>query len=588
MSRSRCMRLLLACVLSSHTAAYSTEATAAFNPPSSLSLAPVAGQNKVYSTVMNMDTYSWSPQPGCILSLRGYNGGVGGVLRLDAGDTLHLTFMNLMEPDTLEDEEIPMNSRPRLYNISNFHTHGLNISPKAPSDDPLLVINGGELYEYTFHIHSEHAPGTHWYHGHHHGSTYLHVMSGVVGALIINDDPAQTPAWVMAMPEVIMVVRALQFSVWNKQFNVYPGVPYVDNLFYEWETSGCDAGNPTGVYLVVNDQWYPTITVQQGVWTRFRIVMGGPMLHLALEIPSGCEVYILSLDGIYVEAPIHMPSGGRPIFMASGNRRDLAMKCTTVGSGLWKSTGDYSGDPGNCDATFFGDGGDTYDGLVAYINVVANTAVTAGPGTGWFSPSYLRPPYLTSLLDENIMTFRGVVAFFSKPRNSINGQLFEAPPPEGTGAPDWVWKLNSPGSLLIMAPSNSGGHPYHQHVAPFQVQATTTWNYTNLYGFDLTGMWMDTIMSQDNCEIPIKQRPNFDGHQITHCHLLMHEDLGMMAYGNIETGSCFSNCCEPGYCDDYTIRHCVGEFDPPCKFELWNEQCVEEAQTRCYLACQCV
>ena len=69
--------------------------------------------------------------------------------------------------------------------VTNLHTHGLHVSPRGRSDNVLLKINPGRANLYTFGLPANHAPGTHWYHAHLHGSTALQVQGGMSGARIV-------------------------------------------------------------------------------------------------------------------------------------------------------------------------------------------------------------------------------------------------------------------------------------------------------------------------------------------------------------------------------------------------------------------
>lgn len=46
------------------------------------------------------------------------------------------------------------------------------------------------------------------------------------------------------------------------------------------------------------------------------------------------------------------------------------------------------------------------------------------------------------------------------------------------------------------------------------------------------------------------------------------------------------SCCTPDQgCEKESVRACVAEFDPVCGDDLWDEQCIKEAQDRCELVC---
>jgi FtsP/CotA-like multicopper oxidase with cupredoxin domain len=70
-------------------------------------------------------------------------------------------------------------------------------------------------------------------------------------------------------------------------------------------------------------------------------------------------------------------------------------------------------------------------------------------------------------------------------------------------------------------------HPFHLHAWPFQVLATST-------GTQLTGVRQDVVlmprMGWARVRIPFT---DYTGRSVYHCHILDHEDLGMMATVNV-------------------------------------------------------
>ena len=142
---------------------------------------------------------------GCPARLRTYNGMlVGPTIRAKPGDTIHLRLINkLPVPDKFPTH--PQQPEPTghgghghqfSFNITNLHTHGLNVAPQGPidpatgkvpfeSDNVLLEVGPGEQQDYRIQIHADHPTGTFWYHAHVHGATAVQLSSGMAGALII-------------------------------------------------------------------------------------------------------------------------------------------------------------------------------------------------------------------------------------------------------------------------------------------------------------------------------------------------------------------------------------------------------------------
>jgi len=74
---------------------------------------------------------------------------------------------------------------------TNIHYHGMHVTPDSTStvvgDDVLLAIAPGDSILYSFRVPMNQSPGTHWYHPHKHGSVALQVANGMAGAIIVED-----------------------------------------------------------------------------------------------------------------------------------------------------------------------------------------------------------------------------------------------------------------------------------------------------------------------------------------------------------------------------------------------------------------
>jgi FtsP/CotA-like multicopper oxidase with cupredoxin domain len=71
-------------------------------------------------------------------------------------------------------------------------------------------------------------------------------------------------------------------------------------------------------------------------------------------------------------------------------------------------------------------------------------------------------------------------------------------------------------------------HPFHIHVWPFQVVSVSD-------GSTPPEGWYDTINIPAMQSVTIRMPINdFDGKTVYHCHILDHEDLGMMGVINVQ------------------------------------------------------
>jgi FtsP/CotA-like multicopper oxidase with cupredoxin domain len=89
----------------------------------------------------------------------------------------------------------------------NIHYHGTNVPPTCGADDVLkTLINSGDTFQYRFAIPLDEPPGLYWYHPHVHGTADLLVMGGATGALIVGGIEQLQPK-VAGMPSRIFLVR---------------------------------------------------------------------------------------------------------------------------------------------------------------------------------------------------------------------------------------------------------------------------------------------------------------------------------------------------------------------------------------------
>ena len=132
-------------------------------------------------------------------------------------------------------------------NWTNIHYHGFHVTPDSMGDDVLLQIAPGTDYTYGFRIPHNQSPGTHWYHPHKHGSVALQVGNGMSGAFIVRGGGLDSLTRSLRMKEHLIAVQRV-----DSQLNL------IDGAF-------------AGTQLV-NGQLTPTIVMRRGEVQRWRIV----------------------------------------------------------------------------------------------------------------------------------------------------------------------------------------------------------------------------------------------------------------------------------------------------------------------------
>jgi FtsP/CotA-like multicopper oxidase with cupredoxin domain len=150
------------------------------------------------------------------------------------------------------------------------------------------------------------APGTHWYHAHKHGSTALNLLNGLAGAFVIeggyDDDLRKWNAKVMDTQKVIVI----------QEFGDIP------NLYR----------GPVARAMLANGQYQPKITMNQGSIVLLRIVNASQQQPLTLDFTSPqFQVKQIAQDGVQFEVTnYNRQLSGTKFFMAPANRIDLLVK----------------------------------------------------------------------------------------------------------------------------------------------------------------------------------------------------------------------------------------------------------------------
>ncbi len=94
-------------------------------------------------------------------------------------------------------------------NSTNLHFHGLNVSPQCHQDEVVkTVVTPNQYFQYQIAIPARETPGLYWYHPHVHMQSEDQVLSGLTGAIIVegikkfNNRAAQLPERVFVLRDI--------------------------------------------------------------------------------------------------------------------------------------------------------------------------------------------------------------------------------------------------------------------------------------------------------------------------------------------------------------------------------------------------
>lgn len=365
----------------------------------------------------------------------------------------------------------------QLDELTNLHTHGLHVSPAGNSDNIFLHLMPGETVAYEYDIPRDrtsglYIPGFYWYHPHIHGNSAEQVEGGMAGALIVEGELDYLPE-IRDLPERLLVLQATQFDETGKVI-----------AFPPMEEIG----------IFVNGQSQPELSIAPGETQRWRILNASSFMFMNLAL-DGHQMHQIASDA----NPLREVWSRDQILLSAGERIEVLIQGGPEGVYAFHSL------PWGADLEF-----------QAQPDLPIATLVSAGPPV---SPNPL-PTTLIQFDDlreaaidrRREVTFSEIISPFEV---LIDGRTFDADRIDQTvilGVTE-EWRLRN---------TSPDWHPFHIHVNDFQV--------IEINGEPVAPhSWEDTTPIPADGEIVIRTRfLDFPGKFVYHCHILDHEDQGMM------------------------------------------------------------
>ena len=422
-------------------------------------------------------------------------------MRTSPGNILHLVYENHL---TTHSREICVDGPCR--NMTNLHFHGLHVSPDAPQDDVLtMMAMPGQSLHYSVVIPSYEAPGLYWYHTHPHGESYQQSLDGMSGAIVIDGIDRYVPE-VRSMKEQILVLRDAVLDL--------PGTnSYQIERQVELSPTRCgsEMEAPERAFTV-NGAVRPRIAIAPGERQFWRVVNASPDLYADLSLDTQ-QLHIVAIDGMplafhdprrHQESLSHflLSPAGRLEFIVTGppagSHAALRSACVDTGT---------DGDPNP--AMVLADL-DSRPGSSSHAKL---TPTTHGVAVHEVVPS------ATLTRVERAPAKFTVVFTEDKAGFYINNKKFSP-----TGGPMVSVKVGHYEHWQVLNASNEM-HPFHIHQVHFLA-------YEINGDKPATAEWMDTVNVKPGQTVDLVMDftdPIIRGMSLFHCHLLKHEDKGMMA-----------------------------------------------------------
>ncbi len=393
-------------------------------------------------------------------------------------------------------DKVKINFTNNLSQPTNIHYHGLHIPITGNGDNIFLRIESGEKLTYEFQLLNNHPAGTFWYHPHLHGLVAEQLFGGLAGLFVVRGKTDEIPEIKAAQEEFLVL----------QDFAIDPRGRRSDSAHMSLMMGR------EGEIIAVNGLVNPSIDFSQDRLLRLRILNASPsrFYRLALEDHT---FYQIATDGNSLNQPTEVAE----ILLIPGQRADVLVKGDNKKSGQYRLL-NLPYDRGNMG--MMGRGmmnRNNRDEAITLATVdYTSTVDSVALPTKLNSISRLPEPQTLRRFQLNHgMSPRVGMAFL------INGEYYQ-----GDRINTQV-KLNTVEDWELIN-TEVMDHPFHIHGNAFQVISRNGRSESLL-------AWRDTVLVKRGETVRIRIPFNdFVGKTVYHCHILDHEDLGMMGNLKIE------------------------------------------------------
>jgi FtsP/CotA-like multicopper oxidase with cupredoxin domain len=401
---------------------------------------------------------------------------------------------------------------------TNIHFHGTNAAPVCGQDEVVhTLIQPGQSFDYNVQIPQNEPPGLYWYHPHPHGFSEFQVQGGATGALIVeglqNVDPA-----LAGLTERTFVIRDQMAPASEANDTNVPAwdlsINYIPVTFPSY-TPAVIQTNPSQQEL-----WRVANTAADTILNLQYVVNGTPQ-----------AMQVVAIDGY----PIASGSSGQPsesetsILLPPGARAEFVVTTPKTGDQAQLITQNWDTGP---------DG--DFDPTRPIANIVSQNGIEGSPASQQL-PSHAVRTRVTRFaalaaatpVAQRNLSFSEVLQDPTNPNSPTNFFITEE------GQQPALFDMNNPPNIVVHSGTvedwvvqNTAleDHIFHIHQIHFQV-------------LEVNGQPVNDPAIRDTVDLPfwsgsgpypsVKLRmdfrdPNIVGTFVYHCHILQHEDAGMM------------------------------------------------------------
>jgi FtsP/CotA-like multicopper oxidase with cupredoxin domain len=422
---------------------------------------------------------------------------LGPIIRLRRGQRVRIRFHNQLEENSI------------------VHWHGMDV-PERADGHPRLAIGRGQEYLYEFEV--TNRAGMYWYHPHPHMRTGAQVYAGLSGLVIVRDEAEDALGLPSGATELLCVLQDRQFDAGNQLLFHGGGAMDMMNGFL-------------GDRILVNGLAQRTTEVD-AAWHRVRLLNGSNARIYQLAWSGGVPMSVIGCDGGLLERS----QREQRLTLAPGQRVDMLIDLTPLAAGTevhldslpFAETDAGSGMMGMMRGRMMGGGSSSGVPNGAPMRVMT---LRIGAKKG---PAFRVPERLSSFDDtwpvRADAPARDVPLTFQPMAWMLGGRTFSltdvAREESVAAGSTHVWAFTNTTNPMGM----EAAHPIHLHGRQFRVVERTGGRDTNALRVGrIDEGWRDTVLVLPGETVRIQVTfTRHPGLYLYHCHILEHEDMGMM------------------------------------------------------------
>ena len=446
-------------------------------------------------------------------------------LRVHQGDTLIIQLHNDLPQSATNpamvmpggkapgDTQDDCSGGPMSASVTNLHFHGLNIPPVCHQDDVLhTLIQPGQDFTYKVEIPRDEPPGLYWYHPHPHGYGERQLQGGASGAIIV-EGRANAKLSTGGLPQRVLVLRDQPRS----------DIGAIGTDIPAWDIS-------INYVPVTYPEYRPaTIETPAGQRELWRVLNAGADAIFDLQLLVNHEpqpLRIVAIDGVPIDPRSHAPRIETSVLLPPGARVEFVMTTPRQGEQAqlvtksWDTGPEGDLDPSRPIAEIVSRTGERHGS--EHPPAVAGHATETRRADLQQQPVFQRKLYFSQLTPNQIEPDASIFYFVT-----VVGQKPE------------MYKMGAPPNIVLhegdvedwtVENRSREDHVFHIHQVHFRV-------------LEVDGKPANDPTMRDTVDLPywtgsgpypsVKLRlgfrdPKIVGTFLYHCHIVKHEDMGMM------------------------------------------------------------